>query len=114
MDGWLSRSKDGNSEALDCEFVVVDGQHVHRKFWSLLTVGGTTEGHAKAAEISRTRLRAILESARGIRPDDKSEAAKQARQVGSYADFDGLRFIGQIGVEPAQRQLLAEEHVARG
>ena len=39
------------------------------------------EGHAEAAEISRSRLRAILESARGIRPDDKSETAKQARQI---------------------------------
>ena len=24
-DGWLRRSKDGNSEALDCEFGVLDG-----------------------------------------------------------------------------------------
>jgi hypothetical protein len=30
-----------------------------------------------------------------------SEVAKQARQVASYQDFDGIRFIGRIGVEPA-------------
>jgi hypothetical protein len=53
-------------------------------------------------KISRSRLRAILESARGIRPDDKSDAAKQARQVSSYGDFDGVRFIARIGVEPPQ------------
>ncbi len=46
--------------------------------------------------------RAILESARGIRPYDASEAAKQARQVAGYQDFDRLRFIGRIGVEPAR------------
>jgi hypothetical protein len=101
-DGWLRRSKDGNSEALDLECTVVRGRYAKRKLWCLLTVSGTTEGHAQAAEISRSRLRAILESARGIRPDDISDAAKQARRVGSYAELDGLRFIGRIGIEPAR------------
>jgi len=30
--GWLRRSKDGGSEALDCEFTVVDGEFAKRKF----------------------------------------------------------------------------------
>jgi hypothetical protein len=100
--GWLRRSKGGDSEAIDCEFVVTGGPYVNRKFWTLLTVSGTTEGHAKAAEITRSRLRAILESARGVRPDDTGEPAKQARQIASYGDLNGLRFIGRIGVEPAR------------
>src|SRR5262249_17802245 len=48
------------------------------------------------------RIRGMLESARGIRPDDTSDAAKTARQIASYGDLDGLRFIARIGVEPAQ------------
>jgi hypothetical protein len=87
--GWLKRSKGGDSQALDCEFTVVDGPFAKRKFWSLFTVEGTTEGHAKAAEISASRLRGILESAKGIRPDDESEAAKLGRRVTSWGDFDG-------------------------
>ena len=98
-DGWLKRSKDGGSEALDCELTVVDGPHVKRKLWELMTVAGTTEGHAKASEISGAKLRAILESARGIRPDDGSDTAREARRVNSYGDFDGLRFIAKIGIE---------------
>ena len=43
-----------------------------------------------------------MESARGIRPDDKSDTAQQARRVASYGDFDGIRFIARIGVEPPQ------------
>lgn len=97
--GWLKRSKNGDSSALDCEFTVVEGQFAKRKFWSLFTVEGTTEGHAKAGEISASRLRGILESARGIRPDDESEAAKAGRRVTSWGDFDGVRFIAKIGVE---------------
>jgi hypothetical protein len=97
--GWLKRSKDGNSEALDCEFLVVGGDHEKRKFWDLMTLAGTTSGHAQAAEISRAKLRAILECARGIQPNDTSEAARQGRQITSYGDLDGLRCIVKIGVE---------------
>src|SRR5262249_19557453 len=96
--GWLRRSKDGNSEAFDCEFVVLDGPHAKRKFWTLFTVAGTTPGHAEAARISAGKLRAILESARGIRPDDTSDAAKKARCIESYGELNGLAFIVRIGV----------------
>jgi hypothetical protein len=106
--GWLRRSKAGDSEALDCEFTVVDGEFAKRKFWTLFTISGTTEGHAQAADISRRRLRAILESARGIKPDDESETAKQARRTGSWGDCDQLRFIGRIGREPANGQYRAK------
>ena len=101
-DGWLRRSKDGSSEALDCEFTIVDGEYVKRKVWALYTVRGTTPGHAEAAEISRKSLCAMLESARGVRPDDKSEAAQKARQAAGWADFDGLRLVVRIGVRPPE------------
>jgi hypothetical protein len=91
--GWLRRSKDGQSEALDCELVVLDGPHAKRKIWSLLTVAGVTDGHQEAASISNSRIRAMLESAKGIRPDDNSEAAKAARRFTSWGDLDGLCFV---------------------
>jgi hypothetical protein len=97
--GWLKRSKGGDSQALDAEFTVVDGPFAKRKFWSLFTLEGTTEGHQKAADISASRLRAIIESAKGIKPDDQSDAAKAARTVSSWGEFDGLRFVAKIGVE---------------
>ena len=100
--GWLRRSKDGNSEGLDCKFVVVDGEFTKRVFFALFTLNGVTEKHAEAGRISCATLRAALESARGIKPDDNSDAAKQARRAESFAVFDGLRFIGKIGVEPAK------------
>jgi hypothetical protein len=97
--GWLKRSKAGDSEMLDCEFTVVDGPYAKRKFWTMFTLGGTTEGQQKAGDISGSRIRAILESARGVKPDDQSDAAKAARQIGDWGDIDGLRFIAKIGVE---------------
>jgi hypothetical protein len=110
-DGWLRTAKDGASEALDCEFTVLDGEHAKRKIWALYTVNGTTPGHGEAAEISRKALCAMLESARGIRPDDRSETAQKARQVGSWGEFDGLRFIVRVGVRSAQGDYPAKNTV---
>ncbi len=97
--GWMKRSDNTGSTGLDAEFTVVDGPYTKRKFWKLFTMEGPNEGHAKAAEISESQIRGILESARGIRPDDESEAARAARVINSWGDLDGLRFVGKIGVE---------------
>ena len=66
-----------------------------------MVVSGTTDGHAQAADITRGKLRAILESARGIKPKDMSEAAKRGR-IAEYRDFDGIRFMAKLGVEPGK------------
>jgi hypothetical protein len=97
-DGMLKHSKDGKCEMLDVEFVIVDGEFKRRKFWGNMVLEGTTDGHAKAAEISRGMLRSIIESARGIKPDDLSSEARAARTV-SLKDFDNLIFIAKIGIE---------------
>lgn len=108
-DGWLKCSKDGASEGLDCEFTVVDGEYAKRKFWQLFTWRGTNPqhpkaaGHAEAGEITRRTIRAIIESGRGIKPKDESEAAKAARNLpGGWADLDQIRFMARLGVQPPE------------
>jgi hypothetical protein len=110
--GLLKRSKNGEAEGIDAEFIVVEGKYAKRKFWSFMIVSGTTDGHAQAADITERRLRAILESARGIKPTDKSEAAQDARKIESYADFDGIRFMCKLGVEPASNGYKAKNTLA--
>lgn len=109
--GWLKRSADGGSEGLDCEFIVVDGPYAKRKLWQLYTLHGTTAGHTEAGEISRKTLKAILESARGIRPDDTSEAAKKARSVADWNEFNNLRFVARLGVRPPKGDYAAKNVV---
>jgi hypothetical protein len=99
--GLLKRSKSGEAEGLDCEFTIDGGPYAKRKLFAFMVMTGATDGHAQAAGITKSRLRAILESARGIKPQDVSEAAKKAR-VAELRDFDGIRFIARIGVEPAK------------
>lgn len=110
--GLFKRSKNGQAEGLDCELIVVGGPHDKRKFFEWMTISGTTDNHAQAADITHRKLRAIIESARGIKPTDVSEAAKKAR-VAEYADFDGIRFLAQIGVEPAKGEYPAKNSLAQ-
>ncbi len=97
-DGMLKRSKDGGCEMLDCELAVADGPYKGRKFWERWILDGTTPGHAKSADINRGTLKAILDSALGLKPDDVSPEARAARTV-SLKQFEGMTFIARIGIE---------------
>jgi hypothetical protein len=105
--GLFKRSKNGQAEGLDCELIVVGGKYDKRKFYDWMTVGGTTDGHKEAADITARKLRAILESARNIKPLEVREAAKNLRKA-EYAEFDGMRFRAQIGIEPAKADYRAK------
>ena len=61
----LKRTASGEAEMLDCEFVIVDGEFVKRKFWDTFILEGTTDGQREMARTNRGRLKKILESARG-------------------------------------------------
>lgn len=97
--GFFKATKDRSGLMLDCEFTVTEGEYARRKLWSLMMTEGESDGQRKAADITRSRLRAMLEAARGINPSDESAAAMEARRVTSYEDFDGLRFQVLVGIE---------------
>jgi hypothetical protein len=97
-DGMLRRSANGECEMLDCEFTVLDGTYKGRKFWDLLILVGTTDGQKKMVADSLGTLKAILDSALGLLPKDKSDEARAARTV-SIKKFEGMNFMGKIGIE---------------
>ena len=97
-DGLLKRSKNGDCEMLDIEYVVVDGPYARRKFWENQIIVGTTSGQKDMAETYRGMRKAILQSARGIKEGDQSPQARAA-YMADLKDFDGLMFIAKIGVE---------------
>jgi hypothetical protein len=87
------------AEMLDTELTVVTpGQFERRKMWQNIIVAGPSKGHAEAAEISRGMIRAMLESARNIKPDDASPEATKARSA-EYSDLQDLRFVIKVGIE---------------
>ncbi len=100
--GWLTRSNSSDVEYLNCEFVVLEGPYAKRKFWQNMTVSGgkvDERGQSKAWGITKSSLRAMLDSAYGLDPDDDSPAARQKRIAQDWGSFNGLQFIAKIGIE---------------
>ena len=96
-DGICKRTKAGDAEYLDSEFVLVDGPYAKRKVFDNFMLAGTTPGQQEMVQTNRGRLKKILESAHGIRPGDASERARKVYSA-SLKDFDNLIFIARIGV----------------
>lgn len=96
--GWLTRS-DSGFEYLNLELTICSEPLAKRKIFQNAGVGGTTDGHKKAAEITRAMLRAALESARGINPKDESDKARAARQVQGFGDFNEMEFAIEVGID---------------
>ena len=96
--GWETTSDKSDYSWLNVELTVTSGQYKGRKIWQNM-MSGHPDAENKAVNITRSTLRGILESARGIKPDDMSEAAKTKRIVKGYGDFSGLEFTGKIGIE---------------
>ena len=100
-DGICKRTKAGDAEFLDAEFVLVDGPYVKRKVFDNFLLAGTTPGQQEMVKSNRGRLKQILESAHGIKPGDASERARKAYSAG-LKDFDNLIFIAKIGVRKGE------------
>jgi hypothetical protein len=94
-DSFLTRSKDGNSTYLNCEFVIMEGPFVRRKIFDKIGISGSDQW----INMGKARIRAILESAKNINPKDMSEAAMTARKIDSFDELDGLEMIIKIGIE---------------
>jgi hypothetical protein len=100
-DGMLKRSREGDCEALDLEFTVLDGPYKGRKFWKYLIVSGTNDGQKKMAVTNLNILKAILDSALGLDPNDKSEEARKARTVPD-GRFEGMVCMVKVGIEKGE------------
>jgi hypothetical protein len=103
--GLLKRSHTPGSDvlSLDCEFTVIEGRHVRRKFWHNFTVAGgkvDEKGASIGWNITKRTLRAMIDSALGLDPDDNGEEAKAKRRLRGLADLGGITFVAKIAVEP--------------
>lgn len=97
-EGWVTKSASG-FEYLAMDLTIVSAPYAKRKIFQNSGVGGVTDGHEKAAEISRSLIRAMLESARGIDPKDESDKAHNKRVIRNWGEVDGLEFAIEIGIE---------------
>lgn len=90
---------------LDCEFTVVEGPHIRRKFWHALTVSGgkvDEKGVSLGWLITKRAIRGMIESALGIDPSDETPQAKAKRTLPGLKALDGITFIAKIKIEPGR------------
>lgn len=95
--GYASESFDTGSVYLTCEFVVLEGAYAKRKMWSnigLLSRKGPVWG-----QMGRSMIRAILNSARNVHPQDNTPQAAAARRIQGFNELDGIEFIARVDVE---------------
>ena len=95
--GYATQSFDTGSVYLAAEFVVTAGDHAKRKMWSnigLHSPKGPTWG-----QMGRSFIRAALNSARNVSPQDNSPQAAAARRIQSFHELNDLEFLARVDIE---------------
>jgi len=98
--GYATKNDNTGSIYLSCEFVVTEGEFARRKIWSL--IGLHSEKGPEWSNMGRSFIKAILNSAKGFKESDVSEAAQNARRIKGLADLDGIEFLAKITVAQDQ------------
>lgn len=98
--GYATQSNTTGSIYLNCEFVVLDGPYAKRKMWSL--IGLHSPKGPEWANMGRAFIKGILNSARGLHPQDNTPQAQQARRIQGFADLDSIEFVAKVEMEKDQ------------
>jgi hypothetical protein len=108
--GILRRAKNGRSLMLELKCEVVGGKHAGRYIWDYPTVELDDSGNGSlkpldnetrinlqtSVRLGRVRVRAIIDSALGLDPNDRSPEAEKKRTLESWGEIDGLTFWAQV------------------
>ena len=93
--GYATRGTTG-AVYLNCEFTVLEGPYAKRKIFTL--IGLYSPKGPDWANMGRGLIRGMLNSARGISDKDIQPNAQAARRITSFADLDGIEFVGKIEI----------------
>ena len=109
----LKASQSSDATMLDCEFTVLEGPNARRKFWQSFTVAGgklDEQGQSIGWKISKSTIRAIVDSALGLDPRDETPATKAKRVLPGLKHLDGIVFAARIMVEPASNPQFRDQN----
>jgi hypothetical protein len=93
--GYATRGTTG-AVYLNCEFTVLEGPYAKRKIFT--RIGLYSPKGPDWANMGRGLIRGMLNSAHGISDKDISPNAQAARRITSFADLDGIEFVGKIEI----------------
>ena len=115
-DGMLRLASNLRGLMLECTYTVVNhDEHAGHKIWDYVTLEfddetdspefplekNRVDGYRTSVRMGRARVKAILNSAFKLDPDDKSEAAQAKRNITNHGELTGLVFWGEINTKPA-------------
>lgn len=95
--GYATESFETGSVYLAAEFVITGGEYAKRKMWSnigLFSRKGPTWG-----QMGRSFIRAALNSARNVHPQDNSPQAAATRRIQGLHELDGIEFVARVDIE---------------
>ena len=95
--GYATKSKSSDSVYLACEFIVIGGEYDNRKVWS--NIGLYSTASDKYASIGRSTIKAILNSANNLHPEDKSPQAVEVRNIKDFGDLNDLEVVAEITID---------------
>ena len=95
--GYATESFDTGSVYLACEFVVLEGPFAKRKMWS--NIGLHSKKGPVWGQMGRSFIRAALNSARNVHPQDNSPQAAAARRIQGFHELDGIEFLARVDIE---------------
>jgi len=96
-DGYATQSNETGAVYLAAEFVVTAGQYAKRKMWT--NIGLHSAKGPAWGQMGRGFIRALLNSARNVHPQDNSPQASAARRINGFVDLDGVEFLARVDVE---------------
>jgi hypothetical protein len=108
--GYLRLAKNLRSLMLELICKIVGTEYAGHKIWDYITVEfdesndqglppldpNKLDNYRTSVRMGRTKLRAIIDSAYGLLPNDDSDAAKAKRKLSSYGELHGLKFYAQV------------------
>lgn len=103
LENMLKRTSKGDAKFLDAELTIKGGEFDKRKIFANMILDGTN--HARAAEFSRSLLRAIYEAAHGIDPNDNTPPTMARRAGVTLTDFNGATFLATLEIEKGGKRL---------
>lgn len=96
-DGLVTHNPATGTMYLSMEYTVVAGKYKGRKVWG--QIGLHSPKGPTWAEMGCSFIRGMIDSSKGLAPDDMSPNAQEARRISGFKDLDNLVFVAKIEVE---------------
>jgi hypothetical protein len=109
----LKKSQTSDAVFLDGEFTVEGGEFNGRKLWQNLIVDGGKRDKNNVSigwNMSKNLIRAMIDSAARLNPDDKSDQANQQRRIQAFRQLDGITFIARVMVRPSDNEQYSDKN----